>query len=103
MKGSDPWWGWNDRGPAKSPALGQQDCGAGDASVVGAAALGEAQERLGAALVARGDAGGLGAVLSLLELALGGLETVAQLADVERRRVGRLLHQDQHAALGDLH
>src|SRR3954451_15821167 len=62
-----------------------------------AAALGDAQERLVAALLALGRALGLGVLLGPLELALGLLEPVAQVAGIEVARLVRLLDEHQRA------
>src|SRR3954468_23181922 len=67
-----------------------------------AAALGDAQERLVAALLALGRALGLGVLLGLLELALGLLQPVAQVAGVEVARLVRLLDEHQRALGRDL-
>src|SRR4051812_9034401 len=73
-----------------------------DAPLVLAAALREAQEGLPAALVALRDARRLGALVGLLELALGGRELVLELRGVQRGRVHGLLDEDQHATVGHL-
>src|SRR3954452_1788078 len=71
-------------------------------ALVLAAALREAQEGLPAALVALRDARRLGALVGLLELALGGRELVLELRGVQRGRVDGLLDEDQHAPVGHL-